>query len=391
MCGLVGIAGKLEYSDEVVFKRLLVFDYFRGTDSTGAAFIPKNIEEDVKINKIASHPIDLFDSKSFTSNLKHNTCTAFIGHNRAATKGKVNATNAHPFTFGDITGAHNGTLKDTCWKSLEKDIDEVYDVDSAALFASIDKQGIEKTIKSVEEGLSTMSGAWALVWYNKADNTLNFLRNKHRPLWFGWSKDCKKILWASEWQMIDTSVSLHSRTSLYKTFENEKGNSYFPFAEDTWYKFDLKKIQENDTGKPVKPTIKKLKGKEPAPVTTYVGTRDPFQGPASTTSSTTTSQGSSSGLRRPRFLAVDVFVDDIFASTLSVDVLDKNNQLCDWCYNPVDPYADGHVWIDPQEVFIGSCCSMQKTNVVYLAPEDFDTYYELVADDKDHDVRVVVH
>ena len=42
MCGLVGVAGDLEYKTESLF-RLLVFDYFRGTDSTGAAWLRRTV------------------------------------------------------------------------------------------------------------------------------------------------------------------------------------------------------------------------------------------------------------------------------------------------------------------------------------------------------------
>ena len=63
MCGLVGIAGDLSYKDEKFMKRLLVLDYFRGTDSTGLAAIRKGGE--AVISKAAVNPLDLFDMSSF--------------------------------------------------------------------------------------------------------------------------------------------------------------------------------------------------------------------------------------------------------------------------------------------------------------------------------------
>src|SRR3546814_15939897 len=42
MCGHVGIAGKMELKDEALMRRLLVFDYFRGPDSTGFAALRKD-------------------------------------------------------------------------------------------------------------------------------------------------------------------------------------------------------------------------------------------------------------------------------------------------------------------------------------------------------------
>jgi hypothetical protein len=39
MCGHVGVAGDLALKDEALMKRLLIFDYLRGPDSTGLAAI----------------------------------------------------------------------------------------------------------------------------------------------------------------------------------------------------------------------------------------------------------------------------------------------------------------------------------------------------------------
>lgn len=150
MCGLVGIAGNLLYQDEFTMKRLLMADYFRGPDSTGFAAIRTN--GDAFVAKLASNPIDLFNQKNFDTALNGNASRAFIGHNRAATRGKVVSANAHPFHFGSIVGAHNGTLDQESWDRLEEKLGEKYTVDSMALIAAIDKLGIEKTIKLCNEG-----------------------------------------------------------------------------------------------------------------------------------------------------------------------------------------------------------------------------------------------
>ena len=128
MCGLVGIAGNLEYKDEATMKRMLILDYFRGTDSTGFAAV-KVKEDEVLMTKIASHPIDLFDMGAFKKALNGNTSKVFLGHNRAATVGKVNAVNAHPFQVGDILGVHNGTLDKDSWKRLDETLGYDTDVD----------------------------------------------------------------------------------------------------------------------------------------------------------------------------------------------------------------------------------------------------------------------
>src|SRR3546814_6662079 len=64
MCGHVGIAGKMELKDEALMRRLLVFDYFRGPDSTGFAALRKDGTH--RLAKIASNPLNLFDMKRFS-------------------------------------------------------------------------------------------------------------------------------------------------------------------------------------------------------------------------------------------------------------------------------------------------------------------------------------
>lgn len=272
MCGLVGIAGKLEYKDEATMKRLLVFDYFRGPDSTGFAALRN--DETYKVAKIASNPIDLFDMKKFQDALSGHNSLVFLGHNRLATKGGVNNYNAHPYSFpkadgtGDIVGAHNGTLDHSSWKALEAALGEIYEVDSMAVIACIAKLGIEATVPLLQ-------GAWALVWFDTSDNTVNFLRNKERPLWYAYTEDFNHLFWASEWATIHAAVNM-AATPGYKLYEKE-GYRFWSAKEDWWYKFDLADLKDGFKERP-KPRVKELKGKEPTPAYSYhcAGT-SPFQ------------------------------------------------------------------------------------------------------------------
>jgi len=116
-------------------------------------------------------------------------------HNRWATRGKVNAINAHPFTFGDITGMHNGTLKN---QSLLPD-SHTFTVDSENIFWSFNKIGVDDTIKKLH-------GAYALVWYEEDKQTINFVRNNDRPLSYCYSIDNKTIFWASEALMLELAL-----------------------------------------------------------------------------------------------------------------------------------------------------------------------------------------
>lgn len=268
MCGLVGIAGDLAFKDEGTMKRMLLLDYFRGMDSTGLAVV-RNTEV-TKLAKIASHPLDLFDSSRFKEALNGTNSKVFIGHNRAATRGGVNGINAHPFEFDHIIGAHNGTL---CYKgvnALEEALDEKFPVDSMALFAAIAKLGIEETIKLIYEGKDSTTGAWALTWYDSIEGSINFLRNKHRPLWYAFEKDFKRIFWASEWPMIHGATKLSGPYELYQ--EEGTGHTYWQFDENVHFKFDVDVLKKGSDKRP-KAKAQTLKGKEHPPVKGP----DPFQ------------------------------------------------------------------------------------------------------------------
>lgn len=265
MCGHVGVAGELEFKDEGLMKRLLICDYFRGPDSTGFAALRKT--NDTKIVKVASHPIDLFDMKKFVEALSYTTSKAFMGHNRLATLGKVNGLNAHPFQFDHIVGAHNGTLDKASWSRLEEASGIQTDVDSAAIFACIAKIGVVDTLKLMEEGRTGQTGAWALVWFDTEKGTLNFLRNKHRPFWFAYTEDFKKILWASEWEMIRASTDMTPAD--YPLHISKEGHRFWETAADMWYQIDLTELSKGSSTRP-KAKLRTVKGRE-APVVEYTG------------------------------------------------------------------------------------------------------------------------
>ena len=250
MCGIVGLAGKLEHPDQGIMKKLLLMDYFRGGDSTGLASIDINTGT-VNLTKIASHPIDLFDSQKFVKTLSYFENDLYIGHNRAATMGEINGYNAHPFTFDHVTGCHNGTLSRVCWQELEDNLKEDFTVDSMALIAHIDKFGIEKTVPILQ-------GAYAIVWYDKRDKTINFIRNKERPLWYAFSATGDKLFYASEWPMIQAACKL-SKTD-YTFHVNEGGYAFHEFIVDTHYSWKVSDIV--NAHKVVEPKKTPMKGKE---------------------------------------------------------------------------------------------------------------------------------
>lgn len=354
MCGHVGIAGKLEFKDEATVKRLLIYDYFRGPDSTGIAVVNKDGTE-AKVVKIASHPLDLFDMQKFKSALSGYQSSVFMGHNRAATRGAVNAVGAHPFEFDHIVGCHNGTLSPASHRELENALGGKFDVDSQAIFAAIAKFGIKKTVP-------TLQGAWALVWFDFKEKTLNFLRNKERPFWYAYSKEFDHIFWASEWPMIDAALKLSAQE--YELYQDpDKGYRFWSTPEDIHLKFDIEKLRAGGTEKP-KPTVCELKGKAPAPVvTTALPGTDPFgrQGYGSgsgRTTSTTTSRGTLLGNTADTLVHLFGNKTAPFAGFISAEKFAEIAKYgCSWCGTDVEFDEVGVTVFERNETVLCPSCS----------------------------------
>ena len=190
MCGHVGVVGDLTAKEEKIIKELLVVDSLRGVDSTGVAVVGKN-NDDVKLAKHLGHPFELMESAGFRKALSAQCQRGIIGHNRYGTVGKVSRVNAHPFEFDTLVGAHNGTLKSK-WKIPDQ---QYFDTDSEALYNHMDSKGLKDL-------MTYMDGAWALVWWDKMEQSINFLRNKERTLYLTYTEDAKQLYWASEAWML---------------------------------------------------------------------------------------------------------------------------------------------------------------------------------------------
>lgn len=195
MCGNVGVIStehniQLSICLSRFFKQAIQVDALRGMDGTGIASVNKDGKLRI-IKKGVSSQEFLSDEEvgrtiSDTSNL------ILCGHNRAATTGSLDDEGAHPFTHGNITLFHNGTLHYWSYLSNKK----IFDIDSEAICHSISEVGAKETLEKLE-------GAYALVWYDSLNATINFARNKERPLYFGAIKDSTSFVYASEKGMID--------------------------------------------------------------------------------------------------------------------------------------------------------------------------------------------
>jgi hypothetical protein len=213
VCGLVGMIGTLDVTlQSRVFPDLLHACSARGRDSTGAVAV--HTDGKATGAKMIGGPDYLLDSRMYKTFVDDPVAMALLGHCRSRTVGSASdPKNAHPFEFSDVIGMHNGTLRDySDLPGYRK-----FDVDSEVLYHAINEMG-------VEEAIPLITGAWALVWYDKKAKTVNFLRNSERELYFLWDEKAETMFWASETWMfgaVERKVKILDK--------DEKGNYEYPY------------------------------------------------------------------------------------------------------------------------------------------------------------------
>jgi predicted glutamine amidotransferase len=224
MCGIVGVAGNTNQMVMKAFRDMHLFDVVRGIDSSGIVSVPIAQHGKVEMYKELGGPTNLweYDEVNFDARgvLKGNP-KVVIGHNRAATMGDVNAENAHPFNYGDIYGAHNGTLHD--W--LDLDPENQFKIDSQALLNSINEKGVHETWKSFR-------GAAAIVYWDNKRERLCMARNGERPMYICENSAKDVMFFASEPWMIRQAAARNKIT-----LSDEDGHSMRYLAIDTHYEF----------------------------------------------------------------------------------------------------------------------------------------------------------
>lgn len=243
--------------------------------------------------------------------------------------------------------------------------------DSEAIIIAISKFGIEETVKHLQ-------GAWALVWVDTKENTLNFLRNKERPMWYSYTKDFKQVIWASEYPMIRATVDMATVNQKIELFIDDENHAYFSMMVDWWYRFDLKALEGGSKERP-KPKVKELKGKEAKPISngyspfhggpSYGGTTAGQSSWTTSTTTSTTSTGVNMGRADGSSNVASIIVDlnmplGNFKSRPEFDEFAKYG--CAWCHKDVKYEDIGMIIDEYRGTVICPCCSgNESTNRIY--------------------------
>lgn len=237
MCGLVGVAGNIVGSHVKAFQNMLVFDQVRGFDSTGVLKV--DVSNDIFLEKEIGGPSNLWGwhkSDIFTDrgHSAGKLPKILIGHNRAATMGSVDNERAHPFNYGHIYGAHNGTVH--MFDNLDKPDKDC--IDSQAIYNHIANNGIKDL-------WSKLRGAAALSWYDSKEDKLHFIRNAQRPLYFMYNKNKNVLFWSSEYEFI-TLATKRQKIDLHQN--DEGSNLYFevPVNKLITFKVTASNVEEEE-------------------------------------------------------------------------------------------------------------------------------------------------
>lgn len=187
-----------------IFQQLLRVNELRGADSTGVIYV--ETDKSFSILKEATPAawahMSIFGHDIMKTVIQRGK--ALIGHNRAATVGKVSDETAHPFVVDNTFAmVHNGTLyghktlKDTA-------------VDSEALAHHLQPflEADEINDKEFEAELGKVSGAYAISAYSQKQHKVFLMRNSQRPLTLVETSDA--FYWASEGMMLLWILSRNS-------------------------------------------------------------------------------------------------------------------------------------------------------------------------------------
>lgn len=210
MCGLAGvISSYISPGEAEIFQNLSLMATLRGKFGGGLVVVPVSEKKDFTILRSDETLAHLtlggeFYDLALSSNKKKKTPCVIMGHARFPTVGSFEA--VHPHCYAPIIGMHNGTFKKVAGRGLDKG-----ESDSAVFFKDVASVGIKSAIQRAE-------GAYALAWVNEQQQTISFLRNKDRPLFFGTYEGFEGTWWwCSEAEMLSYVLNRERSSKLKNT------------------------------------------------------------------------------------------------------------------------------------------------------------------------------
>lgn len=244
MCGLSGVAGDLQGKDVDIGKELLYLSQVRGADATGVVSYKANMRKYDSYKKAV--PASTFLDLRRVDGMFTAQADVLMCHTRRSTgawDSKYNSEDAHPFHWNNVIGMHNGMIPFAALAKLPHELRGA--IDSEQLIYNISKEGVDKVLPKVW-------GAWALSLLDTEAKKLAFVRNKERPFAYAFTKDKKRMYWASEGAMLFWVL---------QRYGVETSTPYpMLLKEDTLLEFDL------GSGKPIGDSWTEFKiegGKEP--------------------------------------------------------------------------------------------------------------------------------
>jgi len=205
MCGLLGIisSSPLTEKEKEAFELGMLFTNFkRGPDSTGIVKMEgPNLDVNVVkglgiITNVINRDILVEVNEPFFDKgkgLVKGKVYSLLGHGRKATQGNVDLSTAHPFTFGDVVGAHNGTIPLFKMKEFSGHSDTQLDIDSKILINEINEKNCD--IPAVYEMIEGAAAVWCV---NKKTKNIYLFRNSERSLFLIKHKKQNKWVFTSE-------------------------------------------------------------------------------------------------------------------------------------------------------------------------------------------------
>src|SRR5215217_1185339 len=182
MCGIVGILGRAPVAEQLVdsLKRL----EYRGYDSAGVATLEGGHLE----RRRAEGKLKNLEKRLDAEPLKGHTG---IGHTRWATHGAPTQQNAHPHATDRVAVVHNGIIEN--FRELLADLAQdgylpqtQTDTESVALWVSRELANGADPELAVARTLKKLSGAFALAFLFKGENSLLIAARHGAPLAVGY-------------------------------------------------------------------------------------------------------------------------------------------------------------------------------------------------------------